>query len=158
MAHPCGRISFSFRRIFMISENAHNMLTKQVIKHNVQIHPKVVFYTHTHTHTHTHWLIGYHIVINRIIGNAYFSAFSKFCIINVSNLNNQKTKGLKSPQLVWLSGLNSGLWTKGSLVQFLVRAHAWVACQVPGRGRMRGNHTLMFLLSFSVPSPLSKNK
>ena len=37
----------------MISENAHNMLTKQVIKHNVQIHPKVVFYTHTHTHTHT---------------------------------------------------------------------------------------------------------
>ena len=31
------------------------------------------------------------------------------------------------------------------------------AGQVPSRGRARGNHTLMFL-SFSLPSPLSKNK
>ena len=35
----------------------------------------------------------------------------------------------------------------------------WVAGQVPSGGHMRGNHTLMFLsLSFSLPSPLSKNK
>ena len=40
---------------------------------------------------------------------------------------------------VWLSGLSSGLQTKGSLVQFLVRAHAWVADQVPSWGYARGN-------------------
>ena len=34
-----------------------------------------------------------------------------------------------------------------------VRVHAWVLGQVPSRGRVRGNHTLMFL---SLPSPLSK--
>ena len=46
-----------------------------------------------------------------------------------------------------------------SLVQFPVRAHAWVVGQVPRRGHMRGNHTLMFLsLSFFLLSPLSKNK
>ena len=40
-----------------------------------------------------------------------------------------------------------------------IRAQAWVAVQVPSRGHMRGNHTLMFLsLSFSFPSPLSKIK
>ena len=61
------------------------------------------------------------------------------------------------PWLVWLSGLTVGLQTKGSLVRFPVRAHAWVAGQVPSRGCMRGNHTLMFLsLSFSFLSPLSK--
>ena len=37
------------------------------------------------------------------------------------------------PWLVWLSGLNTGLQTKGSLVWFPVRAHAWVAGQVPSR-------------------------
>ena len=51
------------------------------------------------------------------------------------------------------------LRTKGLLVQFLVRAHAWVAGQVPSGGHMRGDHALIFLsLSFSLPSPLSKNK
>ena len=35
------------------------------------------------------------------------------------------------PWLVWLSGLSAGLQTKGSPVRFLVRAHAWVAGQVP---------------------------
>ena len=59
------------------------------------------------------------------------------------------------PWLVWLSGLSAGLRTKGSPVQFPVRAHAWVAGQVPSRGNMRGNHTLMFLfLSFSLPLSL----
>ena len=31
----------------------------------------------------------------------------------------------------WLSGLSAGLQTKGSLVQFPVRAHTWVMVQVP---------------------------
>ena len=49
------------------------------------------------------------------------------------------------------------LRTKGPPVRFPVRAHAWVACQVPSEVHSRGNHTLMFLsLSFSLPSPLSK--
>ena len=62
------------------------------------------------------------------------------------------------PWLVWLSGLSASLRTKGSPVQFPVRAHAWVAGQVPSRGHTRGNHTLIFLsLLFSLPSPLSKN-
>ena len=55
--------------------------------------------------------------------------------------------------------IERGLWTKGSPVLFPVRAHAWVAGQVPSRGYVRSNHTLMFLsLYFSFPSPLSKNK
>ena len=60
------------------------------------------------------------------------------------------------PWLVWLNGLSVGLRTKGPRVGFPVRAHAWVAGQVPSGGRSRGNHTLMFLSSSSLP--LSKNK
>ena len=52
----------------------------------------------------------------------------------------------------WLS---ARLRIKGLLVPFPVRAHAWVIGQVPGRGRARGNYTLMFLSpSFSFPSSL----
>ena len=55
--------------------------------------------------------------------------------------------------------IECGLGTKGSPVQFPVRAHSWVAGQVPSGVHMRGNHTLMFFsLSFSFPSPFSKNK
>ena len=47
------------------------------------------------------------------------------------------------------------LQTKGLLVQLPVRAHAWVAGQVPSGGYVRGNHTLIFpSLSFSLPFPL----
>ena len=60
------------------------------------------------------------------------------------------------PWLVWLTGLSASLPTKESRVWFLVWAQAWAAGQVPSRGHMRGNHALMF--SFSLPSPLSKNK
>ena len=50
------------------------------------------------------------------------------------------------------------LWTKGSLVGFPVRAHAWVVGQVPNRGQ-RGNHTLVFpSLSPSLPLSLKINK
>ena len=44
-------------------------------------------------------------------------------------------------------------------ITFPVRAHAWVAGQVPSRGCMRGNHTLMFLsLSPSLSLCLKINK
>ena len=70
-----------------------------------------------------------------------------------------KWKRRQEPWLVWLSGLSAGLWTKGSPVQLPLRAHAWVMDQLPRKGHTRGNHTLLFLsLSFSLPSPLSKNK
>ena len=61
--------------------------------------------------------------------------------------------------MVYHSELSAGLRTKGLPVRFPVRACAWVEGQVPSRGYVRGNHTLMFLaLSFSLPSPVSKNK
>ena len=62
--------------------------------------------------------------------------------------------GWIEPWVVWLRGLSAGLQTKGSSVQFPVRARAWVADQVPSRRHVRGNHTLIFLsLSFSLPAP-----
>ena len=71
-----------------------------------------------------------------------------------------KTKQNKTHTLAGVAQwIQCGLRTKGSPVQFPVRAHAWAAGQVPSRGRVRSNHTLMFLsLSFSFSSPLSKNK
>ena len=59
--------------------------------------------------------------------------------------------------LVWFSGSSAGLQSKGLLIRFLVRAHAWVAGQVPNWGHARGNHTLM-LLSLSLSYPFSKDK
>ena len=58
----------------------------------------------------------------------------------------------------WYTSAN-WMWACEAKVWFPVRAHAWVAGQVPCRGLARSNHTLMFLiLSFSFPSPFSKNK
>ena len=65
------------------------------------------------------------------------------------------------PWLVWLSGLSIGLQTKGSSVQFPVRAHAWVAGQVPREGHVIGNHTYRCFspsLSPSLPLSLKINK
>ena len=69
------------------------------------------------------------------------------------------------PWLVWLNGLSTSLHTKRSPVQFLVRAHAWVAGQIPSWEGVRGNRlmylscTSIFLsLSFSLLSSLSKKK
>ena len=55
---------------------------------------------------------------------------------------------------MWLSTLITDLQSKGSPVWFPVRAHAWVAGQVPNSGHVRGNNTLMFLSLFlsSFPS------
>ena len=61
--------------------------------------------------------------------------------------------------LVALAGvaqwIEHGLQTKGLPVQFPLRAHAWVVGQVPSTGRVRGNHTLIVLSSFSPSLPLS---
>ena len=55
-------------------------------------------------------------------------------------------KCFKNPAVAGVAQwLGAGLRTKGSPVQFPVRAHAWVVGQVPSRGRTRGNHTLLFL-------------
>ena len=79
-------------------------------------------------------------------------------IIGRSKTDRGKLRILWGPWLVWLSGLSAGLWTKRSPVRFPLKAHVWVAGQVPSRGHARGNITLMFLsLSFSLLSLLSKN-
>ena len=81
--------------------------------------------------------------------------------ISKNALKKERKKQQQQQQfrLVWLSGLSTGLQTKGSPVQVPVRAHAWVVGQVPSWGCTRGNHTLIFLsLSFSLPSPLKINK
>ena len=62
----------------------------------------------------------------------------------------------KQSWLGWLSGLSAGLWSKQSLVQFPVRAQAWVSDQAPSRVRARDNHTVMSPSLFSsLPSPIS---
>ena len=60
---------------------------------------------------------------------------------------------MKEPWLVWLSGLSASLQTEGLLVGFPVRAHAWVAGQVPSWGCERGN-CLMHLSHTDVSLPL----
>ena len=60
------------------------------------------------------------------------------------------------PRLVRLSGLSSDLRTKGLLVRFPARAHAWTAGQVPSRGPVRANHTSIFLSLFLSPFPSLK--
>ena len=74
---------------------------------------------------------------------------------NNYSLNNNNTWALDGVAQ-WLE---HRLRTKGSPVRFPVRARTWAAGQVSRGGHVRGNHTLLFLsLSFSLPSPLSKNK
>ena len=80
-------------------------------------------------------------------------------IRGISGNGKSTIKNKLLPWLVWLSGLSAGLRTTVSLVRFPVRAHAWVVGQVPSRGRVRGNHTLMFLFPLPPSLPLlSKNK
>ena len=64
------------------------------------------------------------------------------------------------PWLVWLSGLSANLQTERLRVRFLVRAHAWVAGQVPSGGmwEVANGHVSRTLISLSLPSPLSKHK
>ena len=57
------------------------------------------------------------------------------------------------PWLFWLKGLSATMWTERLLVQFPVRAHAWVAGQVPSWEHAGGNQ-LMFLLHTNVSLPL----
>ena len=51
-----------------------------------------------------------------------------------------------------------------SPVRFLIRTHTWIAGRVTSWGLARGNtstylsHMMFLPLSFSLPSPLSKNK
>ena len=49
--------------------------------------------------------------------------------------------------------IEHGLRTKGSLVRFPVKAHAWVAGQVPSRPCERQPHIDVFLPLFLFPFP-----
>ena len=60
---------------------------------------------------------------------------------------------------MWLSGLSAGLRTKGSLVPFPIRAHAWVVCWVPSGGASdRQPHIDVSLPLFLPPFPPIKIK
>ena len=65
---------------------------------------------------------------------------------------------------MWLSWLGVVPQSERLLVQFPVRAHAWVAGLIPSQGILEATDwcfslTLMFLsLPFTLPSPLSKDK
>ena len=74
----------------------------------------------------------------------------------IQSLDMHLSKLREQPQLVWLSGLSAGLWTRGSPIQFPVRAHAWVAGQVPSRVSKRKPHVGVSLPLFLPPFPLSK--
>ena len=54
--------------------------------------------------------------------------------------------------------IERGLQTKGLLVRFPVRAHAWVAGPRPQWGPHERQPHIDISLSFSLPSPLSENK
>ena len=67
------------------------------------------------------------------------------------------SKFLKSHNQPWLSGLHSGLWTKGFPVWFPVGVHAWVDSQVPRQEAT--THWYFFpSLSPSLPFCLKVNK
>ena len=71
-------------------------------------------------------------------GEVKLSSFTDNIIAYVENPLVSTKKLLDLPWLVWLSGLSADLRTKGSLVRFPVRAHAWVSGQVPSWGCIRG--------------------
>ena len=58
------------------------------------------------------------------------------------------------PWLVWLSRFSASQWTKRLLVRFPIRAHAWVAAQVPGWGRGRGSQLMFQKSHITVCLPL----
>ena len=55
----------------------------------------------------------------------------KILQITFTNYNPMNIRVNNKPWLVWVGGLSTSLQTKESLVQFPVRARAWVAGQVP---------------------------
>ena len=86
-----------------------------------------------------------------------FSAFFVFLV--PSRVCDQLKNNKLQPWLVWLSGLSASLWTNGSPVRFPVRAHAWVAGQVPSGSVWKATKHWCFSLSLSPSLPvLSKNK
>ena len=84
-------------------------------------------------------------------GRFYSINFLHFLFLDTPECIYYSKIKLTKPWLVWLSRLSTSLPTKGLLVRFPVRAHAWVTGQVPSEGCARGNHTLTFLF-FSSPS------
>ena len=115
----------------------------------------------------SNWIVNRFELINLLLTQILYLYITKYgSVFSVDTQNDKEDIGCLgiiekkfTSWLVWLNGLSADLWTKGSPVRFPVRAHVWVAGHVPSRGCARGNHTLMFLsLSFSLLSPLSKNK
>ena len=89
----------------------------------------------------------------RVVGRS--SLCLKFCSLWIFYFDFLKNRALA------LAGVAQWIecWPalKGPLVQFPVRAHAWVAGWVPSRGCAGSNHTFMFL-SPSLPLSLKIDK
>ena len=70
------------------------------------------------------------------------------------------SKTAEQPWLVWLSGLSTSPWTKGSPVRFPFMAHAWVVGQFPsGDGWEATTHWCFSPSLFpSLPPVLKMNK
>ena len=60
-------------------------------------------------------------------------------------------KSLNRPWLVWLSGLSTRLQSKGLLVQFPIRAHAWVVGSVPSQGACERHLIILSHIDVSLP-------
>ena len=109
-------------------------------------------HTHTHTHTHTHKET---LVLS--------SLFLHQKNVRLFKIQNYDWKWSWLPWLMWLIWLGVVPQSKRLPVQFLVRAHAWVAGLSPGCVGEAIDQcfplALMFLSpSFSFPLALSKNK
>ena len=72
--------------------------------------------------------------------------FLSFSTVNMScySLLVSKVAAKKSNSPGWFIGLSTGMWTKGSLVRFPARTHAWVVSQVSSWGRVRGNQSMLY--------------
>ena len=65
--------------------------------------------------------------------------------LELNKFENEKKERINLTWPTWLSWLDVVLQSKGLLVRFPVRAHAWVAGLVPGWGCVRGNRLIISL-------------
>ena len=110
-------------------------------KHNhiyvcVYIQPYIGVHIHIYTHTLTH--IYVHVLPLPGTASCPEPIYSACYDLPTTERpdENDSFKLLLAPWLVWLSGLSASLQIQRSLIPFPVRTHAWVAGQVPSRGRV----------------------
>ena len=89
----------------------------------------------------------------------WYSSLPRLEIYDLTTFADKKF--LPHPWLLWLSGLSAGLRSERSPGPFLVRAHGWVAGQIPSWGHVRGDQSVsLSCTDVSLPFSLTlfKNK